>query len=313
MLNTKRRFFIKNFAKYSIGAAAAIIIPNYIFNNYSYKFISYDFYLMGTYGRIQIFLNDMEYGKLLIQNIINKIQNLESLLTKFSPNSDIGRINNNPKIRIKVSEDTIKLLKIGNNLSTLTDGYFDMGMGNFLTLYRIDSDVPLVGSITNIDNMKYDLLSITDNFVKLNRENSMLDLGGIGKGYAVDQIVNFLKNAGITYSAVEFGGDIRVMGGMPSGEKWKIYIDKTISYNSNNYIYIKDGSLALSGNYRKNFYNNHHIINPKTLKSESDKRVMVFGESCTICDALSTAFFNINKNNSLTIKNRFNGYSVNIF
>lgn len=275
-----------------------LFYENFI-EDFSSKFICEDFYLMGTKGKIQFFCDDLNYGRFVIDKSISRVRELENLLTKFSPLSDIGRLNNNPLDFNNVSLDTLNVIKIGDFISKQTFGYFDMGLGNILSGIGIDSFVPLVGNITEINDMNDKLFVFDGNYLKLNRKNSMIDLGGIGKGFALDECVDVLYNHGIKHAAVEFGGDIKVLGGMPNNLPWRISFDKKLFNffdNEQCFFDLFNGSIAISGRYlKKSFYRNiHHIINPYSLSSKENYLfIVVIGEKSVVCDSLSTAFFNM--------------------
>lgn len=295
MLYLSRRNFLKSACTVGTSFFLNTCFYNSFLEDYSNNFICQNFYLMGTCGKIQIFCDNLDQGKFFISKAIDRIKALEFFFTKFSPLSDIGRINMSPLKFNEVSDDTLNILKIGNFISMSTFRFFDMGLGNVLSYYGIDSLVPIVGNITTLIDMKDDLFKFDDNFVLLNRKNSMVDLGGIGKGFAIDQSLNVLINGGINHIAIEFGGDIKVFGGMPNNLPWRIVFDKHI-FNDYNYLDVFNGAVAVSGKYIKKsaFLNKCHIINPYILSS-NDRYLflLVSGPECTICDALSTAFFNM--------------------
>lgn len=297
----RRRFLNKIFFTSSAVTLNFLFYKSFL-EDFSSKFISEDFYLMGTSGKIQIFCDDLKYGKFIIDKSISRIKNLENILTKFSPLSDVGKLNSNPLEFNKVSLDTFNLLKIGNFISKKTFGYFDMGLGNLLHKFGIDSFVPVVGNMTQISDMNDDLFIFDDNYLKLNRKNSMVDLGGIGKGFALDECFKILSENGIKHAAIEFGGDVRVMGGMPNNLPWRISLDKRLYEfldDKELFFDLFDGSVAVSSGYLKKSFNNkfHHIVNPYSLNSkEKYLFLIVLGKECVFCDALSTAFFNMDFN-----------------
>ncbi|CAB3976475.1 FAD:protein FMN transferase [Candidatus Azoamicus ciliaticola] len=296
----RRRFLNKVFLTGSAFTFNFLFYESFL-EDFSSKFLCEDFYLMGTNGKIQIFCDDLAYGKFVIDKSINRIKYLENVLTKFSPLSDVGILNNNPLGFNEMSIDTLNVLKIGDFISKKTFSYFDMGMGNLLYKFGIDNFVPIVGNITEFCDMKDDLFIFDGNYLKLNRKNSMVDLGGIGKGFTIDECLNILSENGIKHAAIEFGGDVRVMGGMPNNLPWKISFDKRLYkfLNDRDFFFdLFDGSIAISAGYlKKTFNNSHHIINPYSLKSKENYLFLtVFGEKCSFCDALSTAFFNMDLN-----------------
>lgn len=314
-----RRDFFKKIFGVSSFLSLGVFIDDIFLNDHREKFICESFFSMGTYGRIQIFSDNLEKGKFLLNKAVSRIKQLDSFLTKFSPLSDIGRINNNPYEFNYISYDTFNVLSLGKYFSDATYGYFDMGLGNLLSFSGIDKFVPIVGNVTGINDMFDDLFIFSNYKVKLNRKNSMIDLGGIGKGFALDECVKVLTLGGIKHVAVEFGGDIRVYGGMPNSLPWRIFLDKRL-YNlfdeSDLYFNLYSGSLAISGRYLKEsvFKEYHHIINPYSLKSNIDYLcLLMIGEECVFCDALSTACFNMSLELIDKFIYKFPNYKVKVY
>jgi len=321
MISQNRRTFFKKVFCYGAMFSLLGVTSNILFNNSSLKFINKDFYLMGTKGKLQFFTNDLSYGEYLVEKTLNRIQNIELMLTKFSPDSIINKISRNIVSYNEVPTDVLRVLKLGVKISKMTNNYFDMGMGNLLYSAGIDNMIPIVGNVTTLKDMNINLLSISGNKVRLNRKNTMLDLGGIGKGYAIDVAMEMLIDSGIKHAIIEFGGDIRAYGGMPSGLPWKISFDNNISYalNLKNEIYLKNGSIASSGGYlkrskMKNCDIKHHIIDPKSLKTKDEYVLsLVKGEKATICDALATSCYNMDNIDLAHVKKKFSNYEIKVY
>jgi len=318
MINVARRNFITRYFGYGTACSLGVVTGGLFFHDFGMKLVSEKFYLMGTHGKIQVFVSDVDYGTLIIRNAINKIKDLELLLTKFSPDSDVGIINNYPSHGTVVSDDTLFVLECGNKISVMTDGYFDMGLGNVLSSVGIDSSVPLVGKSTNLCNLNENLLNISGNKVKLTRQNAMIDLGGIGKGYALDKVIEIFLNAGIKHVAIEFGGDVRVHGGMPSGKPWNIMFDKSLFKAEDDILKMHTGSLAVSAGYLKRSsipgIVEHHIINPKSLSSQNNYFLSVVrGKDSIICDALATASYSMNTKSLYKVRNSFTDYDIKVY
>lgn len=312
-MRLSKRFFLKKCFIYGMLWSLSVSVCKMLFHNSNMKFISEKFYLMGTYGKIQIFVVNAEYGKIFIQKAINRIRYIELFLTKFSYESDIGLINSFSNSYNSVSDDTLYVLNSGIELSEKTFGYFDMGLGNVLSEYGIDKEVPVVGNVTKLKDLHGDLLYLRGNKVKLKRRNVMLDLGGIGKGYALDEAMEVFLKAGIEHVAIEFGGDVKVNAGMPSGLPWKIILGNDYY---NNFVDLYTGSLAVSGGYFKKtiFSDRHHIIDPKSLKSKNNYyAVIVSGKKALICDVLSTACYSMNNLFLNKIRELYSDYEIKVY
>jgi len=286
------------------------------------KFISEKFYLMGTHGNIQIFVKDVQNGNLAIKNAIQRIKNIEKILTKFASDSDISKINRYPFIYNYVSFDTIFNLEFAKQIYIMTNGYFDIGVGDILSVLGIDDIIPEYNHI-KLKNFKYSLFNIDNSLnVKLIRPNTMIDLGGIGKGFAIDEAIKTIINFGITHVAIEFGGDIRVNYNMPSGRKWIITFDNKLSFffkskSKLKVLKLNNSSIAISGGYlkksKKSISIKHHIINPKSLNSNKYLCVIIIGKENIICDSLATASYNMNFLSLCKTKTIFTDYIFKLF
>ena len=315
----KRRDFLKKLMFYTCVTYVSILIIN---NSHTTKeqerpFVHTDYVSMGTNGDIQIFPEGQINGETIIEDTIIRLNQFEKFLSKFKPDSDIGLLNSNPYYYRKVSNETLTILDLSIKYNKMTNGYFDIGLGNFLSISGIDPNVPVVGKNFFLkNNFKTKLLDIKNNKVKLLRSNSMIDLGGIAKGYALDEAMKILIKNGIKHAAIEFGGDIKVYGGMPNNKPWKIIIN---TGNKNEIIKIKNGSIAITGGYIKKSKNNinnisHHIIDPKTLTSKNYySSILVMGKDSVTCDALATAAYNMQKKDIINLKKIFKNYEFKFF
>jgi len=123
----------------------------------------------------------------------------------------------------------------------------------------------------------------------------MIDLGGIAKGYGIDQAVQALKDDGVSGGLVNVGGDIRCFGRPPKGDLWEIKIKDPFKKEG---IFaklgIKSGAVCTSGNYfrfveigDKRF---SHIIDPRTgIPAEAAASVTVMAPTAITADAWATA------------------------
>ncbi|HIH2762351.1 MAG TPA: FAD:protein FMN transferase [Candidatus Azoamicus sp.] len=302
MIDIKKDIF-KNMYTYAFIASISIATINEKLNNTNLKFIYKDFYTMGTNGKIQVFTKEPEKAFSIAEEAIKRMKRIDELASKFAPDSDIAILNRLYNIYNNISDETQELLEIGNKYFEFTDGYFDIGLGNILTLSNIDKNLPLNGNYLKKKDLKSKIISIKKNKAKIIRENTTIDLGGIAKGYALDEAIKIFKKNKIEHVAIELGGDIKVNGGMTPNTPWVISIDNKIPTNLcniNKLIKIYSGGIALSSSYIKKSPDNkmfkHHIINTKNLTSSNEyKFTLVTGHNSIICDILATALFNMNK------------------
>ncbi len=123
-----------------------------------------------------------------------------------------------------------------------------------------------------------------------------IDLGGIGKGYAVDRGIEILQASGIAHALVTAGGDSRIIGDR-FGKPWIVGIrhpdDKTRVIAK---IPLVDTAMSTSGDYERYFDEDgvryHHIIDPRTGKSASKVRsATILASTATRTDGLSKTAF----------------------
>ena len=132
--------------------------------------------------------------------------------------------------------------------------------------------------------------------MKFSRHGVRIDLGGIGKGYAVDNCIALLKKRGITHALVTAGGDSRVLGDR-EGRPWMVGIrDPRRKDNVVAVIPLINSAISTSGDYERYFEVNgvryHHIINPKTGKSAMGVHsATVIGPDATTTDGLTKPVF----------------------
>ncbi len=266
------------------------------------------FFSMGTRAEIKICTNDVKNAEVAMDAAINRINYLANTLTKFSRTSDVGRLNAYPNKPLYASLDTIYVLRQGLDMSAKTNYKFDMGMGNFLSKLKPDAVVHTVGNqpFAKHNVSKHPIVSIDDRMVKLNRRNSMLDLGGIAKGYALEEGMTILMKHGIKHAAIDIGGDLIVRGGKSSSQPWVIGIAADLK-NKKDLISLFNGAVTSSGNAEKP----NHIIDPETLRpSARYQQMVVIGPNATICDALATAAYNTNASKLKSLEKKFARYKL---
>lgn len=151
------------------------------------------------------------------EEAINEIVTLERLLTRFRPDSDIGRINRLAAHQpIRVDARTFRLLQRARRLAQETNGAFDITVG---TWWERQADATTLVSSENL------LLDETAMTVKLAREGVQIDLGGIGKGYALERAAAILHDAGVENALVHGGtSSVFAFGRDPDGDLWRVAV-----------------------------------------------------------------------------------------
>ena len=152
----------------------------------------------------------------------------------------------------------------------------------------------------------------------IRKNNNWFDLSSIAKGYAVQEIHEYLVENNLSNHLIDIGGEI-IINGFNKGKPWSVGIQDPYSFNdSSNYIIQnKNGkfmAIATSGEYRNFKLDSNgnkvtHTINPKTLKSIDNNILsvtVVHEYSSTYADAYATSFNAMGSVNAIRIANENN-------
>lgn len=229
---------------------------------------------------------DTQYAAQAAQAAFGRTDRLEGELSRFLPNSDIGRINRLAAgERTRVGTSAMECLVIARHMFELTGGAFDVSVGTGLSSLDLDPDNLIVAAGT---------------------DRVRIDLGGIGKGYAVDRMAGLLEEWGIARALV-IGGFSSVLAlDAPEGQKgWRLTLsDPGVSSRVLAHLCVRQTALGASG-VRKGA----HIVDPRTGEAASGRRAAwglvprpeasapdLHGEpgpgpsAAAVTDALTTAF-----------------------
>ena len=259
---------------------------------------------MGTYGRILIYGGSNED----IDAAFSKINELDSLLSDYNPNSEISEINRSAGIKpFKADEQVIEVLELSKEVASQTNGVFDPTIGALtIGVYRFGRETNVTPSPEDISRAKslvnYKDLIIYDDSVYLEKKGMMIDLGGIGKGFAIQKAVEVLRERDVKSGVVSLSGDIKIFGHVadiairnPDGEG----AIATFTTTDDDITISTSGSYERSVNVDGEVY--HHLIVPKTGKPGNDflSLTVVMKDNSAFADAYATALFIMGKDKML--------------
>ncbi len=292
--------------------------------------------LMGTIAEITAYGENAEKVKNTINLAFEEINRLENLMSTYKQESELSRINRKAiKGPTTCDNELLHVIKESIRYSTLTDGAFDITVGPLMKTWRFRKDAGVKGkfkvsafppsqdeltAVMSAVSYKNIVISKSKNPRKkriyFKNFQTQIDLGGIGKGYAVDRAFDVLKKNGITYACINFGGNIRVMGtppGSPPKAGWKIAVQHPRKKNAVlGYLELTDGAVSTSGDYEKSFTIDgkrySHIIDPRSGKPvENMVSVTILAKTATQADALSTGVFVMNCREGLKLIEKLDG------
>jgi len=216
----------------------------------------------------------------------------------------------------KIEGDLARILETAMKVSRATSGAFDPTLGEVVHLWgfgRDDPHLPDPGEIAQaLDKAGYKQVPAGQNFPE--GQDIWFDLGGVAKGYAVDEAVRALKEAGVKAGIVNAGGDLRSFGVRPRRGYWKIGVqDPDNPQELAGVLEIKEGAVATSGDYQRYFEEGgiryHHILDPATgYPAQSGLRgTTVIAPDGATADALATAAFVMGPEKGLALLERWEG------
>lgn len=291
-------------AAFSQNAAAATVDP-----------VTRQSFYFDTVCQITIYdMEDMseENAAVAIEDVFALCSEYEKRFSKTIEGSDVWNINHADGAPVSVDETTIHLIQSGIHYGELTDGAFDITIGQAEDLWAFTSDNPhvpdaeeLAEAITHVgyENIVIDTDAGT---VQLTDPEAEIDLGGIAKGYIADRIRWYMDSLGIRSAIISLGGNIETYKGKPSAaedatngqQSFVIGIETPYSDGSAvvGSVEVTDGTVVTSGVYERYFTQDgkeyHHILDPVTgYPVDSDvlgvSIISQAGHSAD-CDALST-------------------------
>jgi thiamine biosynthesis lipoprotein len=225
---------------------------------------------MATTFTITIASDDHRYARQAAQATFDELDRIEGRLSRYVENSDVSRVNHLQAGQISVIHpDTFDCLRIALEAQRATDGAFDVAYAS-----RNPSEI---GSPFRLDSER--------NTVRVLRDGLLLDLGGIGKGFALDRMAEMLKDWVLESVLLAASTSTLLAGDPPPGDPgWPFSIGPR-----HDPYHLKLANRAVSGSGTA--ARGHHIMDPKNGQpSKAHFRAWAIARTAAMADALSTAF-----------------------
>jgi len=259
--------------------------------------------VLGTVVQITLSHSSEEKARAAMARAFEEFERIDGVLSSYLPGSEVSMINREAAGGpVDVDSEVLALLREANDVSRETEGAFDITVGPLMELYRFDEggEVPspedLERALASVGYGKIDI-DVERGTVTFFEEGVRIDLGGIGKGYAVDRAAAVLAAEGVTNAIIDAGGDLRLLGHRPGKDFWRIGIrhprepGKLLLS-----IDLADRAVVTSGDYERFFMRGneryHHLLDPSTgLPARGCQSVTVIARSTADADAYATAAF----------------------
>jgi thiamine biosynthesis lipoprotein len=250
-----------------------------------------------------------------------ELTDLLQKLSTYDPASELSRFNQSRETDwIDASEELVEVLGEARQVSELTDGAFDVTVGPLVDLWGFGPEltgdrIPTAAEIAvlqaGLGFRNIEVRAAPPAIRKLHPD-TRIDLSAIAKGYAVDRLALLLESRGISSYLVEIGGELRGRGHNPSGDHWRIGIERPVAGERavHDVITIDNVGVATSGDYRNYFEKDgqrfSHTIDPHTGRpvTHTLAAVTVISPQTMRADAMATALMVLGPDAGYTLADR---------
>lgn len=289
---------------------------------------------LATECSIHSFGNDTDENfakvKAKVEALLSEYHVLYDIYFEYSGINNLKTVNDNAGVSpVAVDGRIIDLLKFGIEMHGLTDGETNIMMGSVLKLWHKARVGDKEGNHTlptaeelMFAEMHTDIAALVINedegTVFITDPEASIDVGAIAKGFASERIAEAItsdKSLNANGYALDFGGNVRVIGTKGDGNNFKIGITNPDKSSNDPFVAtvsVADTSIVTSGDYERFFTvdgtNYHHIIDKDTLQpSKYFHSVTVVTKDSALADALSTALFSMHINDGYKLVEDMDG------
>lgn len=243
--------------------------------------------------------------------------------------NNLKTVNDNAGVEpVKVDASIIEMLQFSKEMCEQTEGQINIAMGSVLSIwhdYRTEgiqnpeqAELPpmelLTAAAAHTDISKV-IIDEEASTVYLEEKEISLDVGSIGKGYAVQKVAEYAQEIGMENVLLSVGGNICAVGVRADGTAWRMGIQNPDLESEEAYVKAVDfsnASLVTSGSYQRYYEVDGkrycHIIDPDTLMpAEYFDSVSIIAEDSGVADALSTSVFNMPLAEGIAFVNEMDG------
>jgi thiamine biosynthesis lipoprotein len=273
--------------------------------------------MMGTRISVELWSEDTLLAEAVIEDVLASMQAVNLSMNPWDDNSELSAVNQGAaQAPIVVSDDLYRVVERALYYSRLSQGAFDISFASVGQYYdyreaRAPTAQQLEAARPAIDYHLI-LLDPQSRSIAFASAGVQLDLGGIAKGFAVDQAIEIMRLAGIQAGYVSAGGDARILG--KHGDRPRVVGIRHPRRNGEFAVMIplEDTAISTSGDYERFFMQGdirvHHILDPGTGHSAGEvQSSSVLAASAIDSDALSTATFVLGVERGLELINSLPG------
>ena len=264
-------------------------------------------YVMGTVFEVVVYGLPTDHASAVIDKALDEAVRLDHVMSNYKDDSDLSRMNRTAHFQAtEIPPDLYRVIEESLPYSRLSDGRFDISVGPLVDLWKTamrGGPVPSADEQARArDCVGYQKIElIPPNRIEFHSSCMRLDLGSIGKGYAVDRMAEILRAHGVRSAYINAGGSTMYGIGTPPGKKgWAVYL-RDPSSSLNPVVMLMDNSLSTSEQTAASTLLGEspgHIVLPTSGKPlKTQYAVNVVARSATASDALSTSLLLVGPDN----------------
>ena len=236
----------------------------------------------------------------LAQDVLNAVSNeawrIEDKFSRYKKDNIVFQLNHSNGDIVAIDDETSRLLDFANELFEISDGLFDVTSGVLRQCWKFDSsdNVPEKKRIKKVlKNIGWQKVTREEGGVTL-PDGMEIDLGGLGKEYAVDRCVQITRKITGQSVLINFGGDLAVTVARQENKFWSVGRLVTGSDEASGIFQLYGGAIATSGDANRYLLKDgvrySHILNPKTGWSVigAPNTVSVSAPTCIEAGMMST-------------------------
>lgn len=271
---------------------------------------------MGVQVRISMYASSDSLAREAARAAFARIAELDDTMSDYRPRSEVRLLSRRPGDWQPVSRDLANVLALAQDVSRNSGGAFDVTVGPLVQLWRVSRrtgrlpDADSLSSARSRSGAQLLDVDTTRLMVRLLVKGMQLDLGGIAKGFILQEALGVLRSRGVPSALIEAGGDV-VVGEAPPGQAgWSVFVagaDTTLLRRSRALV---NAAVATSGGTEQFLEVSggrySHVIDPRTgLGVTSRHLVTVIADDAALADAAATALSVLGPDKSGYFRSRY--------
>jgi thiamine biosynthesis lipoprotein len=251
---------------------------------------------MGSPCELLLETGDPDVARISAEAAAAEAWRIEDKFSRYLDGNIVHRINTANGETVTVDDESARLIDFATRLYQLSDGRFDITSGILREVWIFDGsdrvpDRECVEAV--LERVGWQQVAWTS--PELTMPAGMeIDLGGVGKEYAVDRCIDTLRGTSSAPGLVNFGGDLAVTGPPQRRDAWRVAVEGDAPDRADRLIDLRHGALATSGDARRFLLRDGvrygHILDPTSGWPVPDApgSVTVAADTCTQAGILST-------------------------